>query len=113
MPLLDNMDDVWMNVNGADAIGLYVANDPNTEQLRACFLCPIPQRSVGLCVNCSYMPQSFWTNVVGQVWQDQLTINCNVLINWARVASTYGPPNATVVVGLRVPLANKQLVARR
>jgi hypothetical protein len=40
VPLLDNMDDAWTNANGADAVGPYVANDPNTEQLRARFLCP-------------------------------------------------------------------------
>jgi hypothetical protein len=76
---------------------------------------------VGLCVNCTHTPQLFWTDVIGQVWQDQLTIDCNVLVNWALVVSTYGPPNATgqpsvplaVVGGLRIPLANEQLVARR
>jgi hypothetical protein len=88
--LLDNMDDAWTNANGADAVGPYVANDPNTEQLRARFLCPIPQRYVGLCVNRTYTPQLFWTNVISQVRQDQLTIECNVLVNWARMASTYG-----------------------
>jgi hypothetical protein len=76
---------------------------------------------VGLCVNCTYTPQSFWTDVIGLVRQDQLTIDCNVLVNWARMVSTYGPPDATgqptvplAVVGeLRVPLADEQLAACR
>jgi hypothetical protein len=53
--------------------------------------------------------------------QDQVTQDCNILVNWARVASTYGPPGAngrptvplTMVGGLRVPLADDQLAARR
>jgi hypothetical protein len=121
VPVLDDMDDTWTNANGADAVGPFAANDPNTEQVRARLLCPIPQRYVGLCVNRTYTPQSFWTDVIGQVRQDQLTVDCNVLVNWACVASTYGPPDAAgqptvplaVVDGLRVPLADEQLAARR
>jgi hypothetical protein len=121
VPLLDDMDDTWTNANGADAVGPFAANDPNTEQVRARFLCPIPQRYVGLCVNRTYTPQAFWTDVIGQVRQDQLTVDCNVLVNWARVASTYGPPDAAgqstfplaIDGGLRVPLADEQLAARR
>jgi hypothetical protein len=121
VPLLDEMDDAWTNANGADAVGPYAANDPNTEQVRARLLCPIPQCYVGLCVNRTYTPQTFWTDVIGQIRQDQLTVDCNVLVNWARVASTYGPPDATgqptfplAVDGrLRIPLADKQLAARR
>jgi hypothetical protein len=121
VPLLDKMDDAWTNANGANAIRPYAANDPNTEQVHARLLCPIPQCYVGLCVNRTYTPQTFWTDVIGQIRQDQLTVDCNVLVNWACVASTYGPPDATgqptfpLVVdgGLRVPLANEQLAARR
>jgi hypothetical protein len=48
-------------------------------------------------------------------------VDCNDLENWARVPSTYGPPDATgqptfplaVDGGLRVPLADEQLAARR
>jgi hypothetical protein len=47
--------------------------------------------------------------------------DCIVLVNWALVASTYGPVNAAndptiplaTVRGLCVPLADDQLVARR
>jgi hypothetical protein len=92
---------------------------PNTEQVRARLLCPIPQCYVGLCKNGTYTPQTFWTDVIGQIRQDQLTVNCNVLVNWACVASTYGPPDATrqptfplaVDGGLCVPLADEQLAA--
>jgi hypothetical protein len=119
VPLLDEMDDAWTNANGADAVGLYAANNPNTEQVRARLLCLIPQCYVGLCVNRSYTPQTFWTDVIRQIRQDQLTVDCNVLVNWARVASTYGPPDATgqptfplaVNGGLRVPLSDEQLAA--
>jgi hypothetical protein len=60
-------------------------------------------------------------DVIWQIRQDQLMVNCNVLVKWARVASTYGPPDATgqptfplaVNGGLRVPLADEQLAARR
>jgi hypothetical protein len=72
-------------------------------------------------VNSAYTPQSFWTDVIGQVRQDQLTQDCIVFVHWAWVASTYGAPDATgqptvplaVVGGLRVPLADEQLAARR
>ena len=70
---------------------------PETEQLRARFLCPVPQRYVGLCLNRSYTPQAFWTDVIGQVRQDQATQDCSVLVNWARVASTYGPTMPRVI----------------
>jgi hypothetical protein len=51
VPLLDKMDDAWINANGADAVRPYAANDPNTEQGRARLLCLIPHCYVGLCVN--------------------------------------------------------------
>jgi hypothetical protein len=120
VPLLDEMDNAWTNANGANAVGPYATtNYPNTEQVRTRLLCPIPQCYVGLCMKCTYMPQFFWMDVIGQIRQDQLTVDCNVLVNWARVASTYGPPDATghptfplaVDCGLRVPLADKQLTA--
>ena len=92
--VLDHMDASWMMAAGADALGPYIVNDPNTEQLRACFLCPMPQRYVGLCINRSYTPHTFWTNVIGQICQDQATLDCGVLVNWAWVACTYGPVDA-------------------
>jgi hypothetical protein len=121
VPLLDEMDDAWTNANGADAVRPYATNDPNTEQVCARLLCPIPQCYVGLCVNCTYKPQTFWTDAIGQIRQDQLMVNCNALVNWACVASTYGPPDATgqptfplaVNDGLRIPLADEQLAAHR
>jgi hypothetical protein len=108
--LLDEMDDAWTNANGADAVGPYAANDPNTEQVRALLLYPIPQCYVGLCVNRTYTPQTFWTDVIGQIRQDQLTVDCNTLVNWARVASTYGPPDATGQTHL--PISCRRRVAR-
>jgi hypothetical protein len=59
-------------------------------------------------------------DVVGQIQQDQLTQDCNLLVNWARVASTYAPPGAngqpTVPLatkgGLQVSLADNLLAAR-
>jgi hypothetical protein len=121
VPVLHQMDAAWTAAAGADALGPFLANDPETEQLRARFLCPVPQRYVSLCVNRSYTPGSFWTDVIGQIRQDQATQDCHVLVNWARVASTYGLVNAaddpTVPLatagGLRVPLADDQLAARR
>jgi hypothetical protein len=122
VPTLDHMDALWTAAAGADALGPYLANDPDTEQLRARFLCPVPQRYVALCiVNRNYTPRTFWTDVIGQIRQDASTQDCMVLVNWARVASTYGPVNAandpTVPLattgGLRVPLADTHLAARR
>jgi hypothetical protein len=121
VPMIDHMDKAWANAAGADAVGRYVANDPDTEQARARFLCSVPHWYMGLCLNRSYTPQAFWTDVVGQIRQDQLTQDCNVLVNWARVASTYAPPGAngqpTVPLattgGLRVPLVDDFLAARR
>jgi hypothetical protein len=120
VPVIDHMDTAWTNAAGADAMGPFVVNDPDTEQIRARFLCPVPQRYVGLCLNRRYTPHSFWTDVIGQVRQDQATQDCQVLVNWARVASLYGPPGGngqpTVPLvtagGLRIPLADDQLAAR-
>jgi hypothetical protein len=77
---------------------------------------------VSLCVSRCYTPRSFWTDVIGQIRQDQeATQDCAVLVNWARVASTFGLDNAagdsTVPLatagGLPVPLADDSLAARR
>lgn len=121
VPVLDHMDASWTAAAGADALGPYLANDPETEQLRARFLCPVPQRYVPLCVSRCYTPRTFWTDVIGQIRQDQAVQDCIVLVNWARVASTFGPDNATgdptvplaTAGGLRVPLADDSLAARR
>jgi hypothetical protein len=68
VPLLNHMDEAWTNATGADAVGPYVASDPDTEQTQAHFLCPVPHRYVALCINCSYYtPQTFWMDVVGQI----------------------------------------------
>jgi hypothetical protein len=80
---MDHMDAAWTNAAGADAIGPFVVNQTNTEQIRAWFLCPIPQHYVGLCLNRWYTPHAFWTDVIGQVRQDQATHDCMVLVNWA------------------------------
>jgi hypothetical protein len=117
---MDQFDTAWANAAGADAIGPFAVNAPDTKQIRARFLCPIPQHYVGLCLNRQYTPQSFWTDVIGQVRQDQATQDCMVLVNWARVASTYGTPGGNgqpviplvTVGGLRIPLADDQLAAR-
>jgi hypothetical protein len=61
-----------------------------------------------------------WTYVIGQFHQNQSTQDCIVLVNWARVASTYGPVDAandpTVPLatagGLRIPLADDHLAAQ-
>jgi hypothetical protein len=119
VPVLDQMDASWTAAVGADALGPYLANDRETEPLRACFLCPVPQRYVSLCVNWCDTPLSFWTDVIGQIRQDQATQDCIVLVIWAQVASICGPDNAggnpTVPLatagGLRVPLANDSLAA--
>jgi hypothetical protein len=92
------------------------------EQLRARFLCPIPHRYVSLCIGHTYTPRAFWTDVIGQVAQNQQLQDCAVLVDWARVASTFGLPNPagqnmTLLGGgvgaIRVPLADETLSARR
>jgi hypothetical protein len=60
-------------------------------------------------------------DVIGQIRQDQATQDQIVLVNWACVASTYGPDNAAgdptfplaTAGGLRVPLADDNLAAQR
>jgi hypothetical protein len=42
IPVLDHMDKAWANTAGVDEVGPYVANDPNTEQAWARFLCSVP-----------------------------------------------------------------------
>lgn len=120
VPTLDGMDAAWTVAAGADSCGPYAANAPNTEELRARFLCPVPQRYVSLCLSRSYTPYSFWTDIIGQIRQDHAEQDCSVLVNWARVACTYGPNDANgsptvplaTVGGLRVPLADDALAAR-
>jgi hypothetical protein len=121
VPTLATMDAAWTNAGGTDTIGPLALNDPDTEQLRAQFLCPIPHCYVPLCLSRSYTPQSFWTDIIGQITQNQQLQDCMVLVNWARVASTYGPAGANgqatlplgAVGNLRVPLADGPLSARR
>jgi hypothetical protein len=93
--MLDQMDASGTAAAGADALGPYLVTHPETKPLHACFLCPVPQRYVSLCINQSYTPCSFWTDVIRQIHQDhQATQDCIILVNWAQVASTYGPDNA-------------------
>jgi hypothetical protein len=122
VPTLDRMEHAWTNAAGADAVGPFVVNNLDTEQLRAPrFLCLVPQRYVALCINRSYTLQAFWTDVIGQIHQDQQAQDCIVLDNWARVASTYRPPGVNrqptmpllTAGGQRVPLADNQLSARQ
>jgi hypothetical protein len=80
---LATMDMAWVNVGGNDAIRPLGTNDPATEQLCAQFLCPVPHWCVQLCLCQSYMPRSFWTNIIRQVLQDQQGLDCAMLVNWA------------------------------
>jgi hypothetical protein len=69
---------------------------------------------VALCINQTYTLQAFWTDVIGQIRQDQQVQDCMVLLNWARVASTYGQPTIPLATmgRLGLPLAGDQLVAQ-
>jgi hypothetical protein len=91
VPSLDHMDAAWATAIGNDVLGPFGVNDPDTEQVRAGYLCPIPQRYVSLCLGRTYTPREFWTDVIGQIDQNQQMQDCQVLVNWARVASTLGP----------------------
>jgi hypothetical protein len=64
VPVLDQTDASWTAAAGADTLGHYLVNDPETKQLRARFLCPVPHRYVSLCVNRCYTPCSFWTDII-------------------------------------------------
>jgi hypothetical protein len=46
--------------------GLFNANDPDTEELSARLLYPIPHHYVPLCLGCTYTPRAFWMDVIGQ-----------------------------------------------
>jgi hypothetical protein len=122
VPALAHMDAAWTTAIGNDVLGPFNANDPNTEQVRARFLCPIPHQYVSLCIGRTYTPRAFWTDVIGQIAQNQQLQDCAVLVDWARVASTYGPPNPagqnTTLLGggvgaLSIPLADESLSARQ
>jgi hypothetical protein len=71
VPVLDQMDASWMTAAGADAVGPYLVNDPETEQLRARFLCPVPQRPVCVLVRqlelyaLLLLDRCHWTNPSG------------------------------------------------
>jgi hypothetical protein len=117
--LVGQIDAAWQGNGGADALGPYGANKLNTEQLQVQGLCPIPYRYVPLCLTRTYTPRAFWTDVIGQIFQDQAALDCAVLVNWARVARTYGaagangqPTTPLAVTGLRVPLVDEALSAR-
>ena len=122
VPVLAQMEAAWTTAIGHNVLGPFNANDPNTEQVRARFLCPVPHQYVSLCIGRTYTPRAFWTDVIGQIAQNQQLPDCAVLVDWARVASTYGPPNPagqnTTLLGggvgaLSVPLADESLSARR
>jgi hypothetical protein len=115
VPVLGHMDAAWATTIGDDVLEPFNINDPDTEQLRARLLCPVPHRYVPLCLGCTYTPRAFWTDVIGQVaGQNQQIQDCMVLGNWAGVASTFGPAGPAgqntlplgVVGSLRVPLAD-------
>ena len=59
VPTVAQVDTAWANSAGADALGPFGANDPDTEQLRARFLCPVPHKYVSICINRSYTHEPF------------------------------------------------------
>jgi hypothetical protein len=120
VPSLAHMDAAWTTAIGNDVLGPFVVNDPDTEQVRARYLCPIPHHYVSLCLGRTYTPRAFWTDVISQIGQNQQMQDCQVLMDWARVASTLGPAgpagqNTTLlgngVGALRIPLADESLSA--
>jgi hypothetical protein len=113
VPTLAEMDAAWLATAGADTVGPLAANSLGTEQLRARCLCTIPQHYVSLCLGQNFTPHRFWTDLIGQVWQDGLVADCVILVDWARVASTLGPVDANgdptvplVIDELWVPLTD-------
>ena len=65
----------------------------------------------------AFTPRTFWTDVIGQVLLDNRVADCAVLVDWAQVASTYGPADQAgnpmiplaAVNRLQVPLADDAL----
>ncbi len=109
VPNVDTMDAMWA---AADAntvmLGPFAGNAPNTSEIRARFLCPIPQRYVRLGLSRHMTPRIFWTDIVGQVIADGAQNDCSVLVNFGRMICTYGP---TAANGGRTYPMNKPLVS--
>ena len=118
VPTTANMTTLWAAAADVDMLGPYAANAADTEHIRARYAVPIPQPYVELCLmRGTFTPRTFWTDVISQVVLNNRVPDCAVLVDWARVASTYGPAdqagNPTIPLGsgncLRVPLADKAL----
>ena len=118
VPTTANMTALWAAAAGADMLGPYAANAADTEHIRAWYAVPIPQPYVECClVRGTFTPRTFWTDVIGQVLLNNRVADCAVLVDWARVVSTYGPADQAgnpmiplaAVNHLRVPLANDAL----
>jgi hypothetical protein len=122
VPTLETMDDAWAAAAPATTmLGPFAANQPNKEQLRVRYMCPIPHRYVRLCLTRTLSPRAFWTDVVGQIVADQAVVDCRVVVDFGRFVSTYGPQDAAnrptmplAGVGVLVaPLADPSLSERR
>jgi hypothetical protein len=126
VPCLHDMEEAW-TACARFMLGPFDANSAKYERIRARTIVPIPHRYVRLCLSRdSFTPREFWRDVVGKIAQDDLLTNCAVLVDWARVACTYGPKDmapdvihnlATISlplgIELRVMLLDDVLSARR
>ena len=118
VPTTANMSALWAAAAGVDMLGPYAVNAADTELIRARYAVPIPKPYVEFClVRGTFTPRTFWTDVISQVLLDNRAADCAVLVDWARVVSTYGAAdqagNPTIPLGagnrLRVPLADDAL----
>jgi hypothetical protein len=101
VPTLDHMGPAFTTAAGADCVGPYNLGDPNTEQIRARRLVPIPQRYAARVLGRDFTPEEFWNTVATDIIADNNEVSCAVVLNWARVAATYrpGPPPAPPAAG--------------
>jgi len=123
VPTMAGFTAAWSANEGADCVGPYQDNDPDTEMVRTRFFAPVPKEYASVVIRRGrFTPEELWTELGALILADNRGQMCAPLLKWIRIAGTYsGPseapgdapmPPTNTVVPLTAPLSDAQLQLR-
>jgi len=123
VPITAEMANSWTAAQGADCLGPFDANAPNTEEVRTRFMMAIPPAYAEFVMQCQkFMLRQLTTDLVPLIEANNHMQACRPLLDWIRVASTYRPIVAPAVnptlpathgIVLELPLSDTLLQNRQ
>jgi len=119
VPTTAEMTNSWTAAQGADCLGPFDANDPNTEEVCTRFVMAVPPVYAEFVMQRQkFTLRQLTTNLVPLIEANNHMQSCQPLLDWIRVARTYCPIMAPAVdptllathgITLELPLSNSLL----